>query len=143
MRLDEERAQRPSFVGGSSSGFGKRSFEGGTNMATNKKSFSVTSRAGEEVTKRSFASQVPEKPGLPSFRKTSSLYGIGKKIENIPGTIETFTKGDCVKHIKFGKGVVQAVSNEGSDCFVTIAFENGEIKQLMSSLLHEQLLKIV
>lgn len=130
MRLDEERVQRPSFVGGSSSGFGKRSFEGGTNMATNKKSFSVTSRAGKEVTKRSFASQVPEKPGLPSFRKTSSLYGIGKKIENIPGTIETFSKGDCVKHIKFGKGVVQAVSNEGSDCFVTIAFENGETKQL-------------
>lgn len=131
MRLDKERVERPSFVGGVSGGFGeKRGFEAGINTARDKKSFESTRGVGEGVAKRSFASQVPEKPGLPSFRKTSSFYGIGKKIENIPGTIETFTKGDRVSHIKFGKGIVEAVSNEGSDCFVTITFESGETKQL-------------
>lgn len=135
-RLDEERVERQSFVGGgarnsfgTSTGFGsKRSFEGSTLGRTEKRSFQSTTN--ESTTKRSFASKVPEKPGLPSFRKTSSLYGVGKKIENIPGVIETFEVGNKVSHIKFGKGTVQAIKNENSDCFVTIAFENGDIKQL-------------
>ena len=117
--LDKDRVERQSFVGGGMNSFGKKSF-----------SSTGVSGFGGAGTKRSFATKVPEKPGLPSFRKTSSLYGLGKKIENIPGKIETFVVGDKVSHIKFGKGTVQEVKNEGSDCFVTIAFENGETKQL-------------
>ena len=115
-RLDRERIERPSFVGGSLGNLSqKRSFE------SSESSFGA---------KRSFATKVPEKPGLPSFRKTSSLYGMGKKLENIPGTVENFSVGDKVSHIKFGKGMVEAVKNEGADCFVTISFESGETKQL-------------
>ena len=115
-RLDRERVERPSFVGGSLGNLSqKRSFE---------------SSGSSLGTKRSFATKVPEKPGLPNFRKTSSLYGMGKKLENIPGTVEDFSVGDKVSHIKFGKGMVEAVKNEGADCFVTISFESGETKQL-------------
>lgn len=115
-RLDRERVERPSFVGGGLGNLSqKRSFE------SSESSFG---------TKRSFATKVPEKPGLPNFRKTSSLYGMGKKLENIPGTVENFSVGDKVSHIKFGKGTVEAVKNEGADCFVTISFESGETKQL-------------
>lgn len=130
-RLDEERTQRQSFVGGTSS-FGKKTFNQssgfGNSNPVEKKSFQ--NAPAENITKRSFATKVPEKPGLPNFRKTSSLYGIGKKLENIPGGVPSFEVGDVVSHIKFGKGTVKAVNDEGSDCFVTIAFDNGETKQL-------------
>ena len=62
--------------------------------------------------------------------ETAIDVGVGKKIENIPGVVENFAAGDQVSHIKFGKGTVEAVKNEGSDAFVTIAFDNGETKQL-------------
>ena len=108
--------ERRSFTAGStSSGYEKRSFEASSN---------------EAVQKRSFATRVPEKPGLPNFRKLTGMFGVGKKIENIPGVVENFAAGDQVSHIKFGKGTVEAVKNEGSDAFVTIAFDNGETKQL-------------
>ena len=130
-RLDEQRTQRQSFVGGTSN-FAKKTFHSsssfGSSSPVEKKSFQGTST--ENITKRSFATKVPEKPGLPNFRKTSSLYGIGKKIENIPGGMQNFEVGNVVSHIKFGQGTIKAVENEGSDCFVTIAFDNGETKKL-------------
>lgn len=130
-RLDEERTPRQSFVGSTSS-VGKKTFNEssgfGSSSQVEKKSFQE--KTFESTTKRSFATKVPEKPGLPSFRKTSSLYGIGKKIENIPGGVQSFEVGNVVSHIKFGKGTVKAVNNEGSDCFVTIAFDNGDTKKL-------------
>lgn len=81
---------------------------------------------GADKTKRSFATKVPEKAGLPQF----SRYNVGKKIENIPGKIETFIVGDKVSHIKFGKGIVEAIQNESNDCFVTINFERVGTKKL-------------
>lgn len=132
QQLDKSRVERTPFVGGMGSSMGQRksfmsSGVAGTGFGE-KKGFQTA--AQEQANKRSFATKVPEKPGLPSFRKTSSLYGIGKKIENIPGKIENFTKGDQISHIKFGKGTIQDVQNEGSDVFVTIAFDSGETKQL-------------
>ena len=129
-KLDQSRVERKSFVDGkSTNSFGKKTFTSSfPGSPVEKRSFQ--SSMSDSTTKRSFATKVPEKPGLPSFRKTSSLYGMGKKIENIPGTIESFVVGDKVSHIKFGKGTVEAVKNESSDCFVTITFENGDTKQL-------------
>ena len=129
-KLDQSRVERKSFVDGkSTNSFGKKTFTSSfPGSSVEKRSFQ--SSMSDSTTKRSFATKVPEKPGLPSFRKTSSLYGMGKKIENIPGTIESFVVGDKVSHIKFGKGTVEAVKNESSDCFVTIAFESGDTRQL-------------
>lgn len=144
QRLDESRVERTPFVGGMGNSMGQRKGfmssgvgQAGTSLGE-KRSFQTAPQ--EPMSKRSFATKVPEKPGLPSFRKTSSLYGIGKKIENIPGKIESFTKGDQISHIKFGKGTIQDVQNEGSDVFVTIAFESGETKQL--STLYAKLKKL-
>lgn len=79
-----------------------------------------------DKTKRSFATKVPEKAGLPQFRR----YNAEKKIENIPDKIETFIIGDKVSHIKFGKGVVEEVKNKNQDCFVTINFDKVGTKEL-------------
>ena len=35
-----------------------------------------------------------------------------------------------VRHIKFGQGTIKAVENKNDDIFVTIAFDNGDVKQL-------------
>ena len=134
-RLDGSRVERTPFVGGGaakksfgmSAGTERRSFTAGgmgVGASVQKKSFEAGPAV--EVTKRSFATRVPEKPGVPSMRKAGPAFGMGKKIENIPGVIESFASGDHISHIKFGKGVVKAVSND----IVTIDFDNGETKQL-------------
>lgn len=138
-RLDRSRTERTPFVGGQETRktFNmpgtpqKRSFTAGSMSAGSsiqKKSFEASPAV--ETTKRSFASRVPEKPGLPSFRKVGPAIGAGKKLENIPGGVQNFVPGDKVRHIKFGVGTVKDVKNEGSDSFVTITFENGDTKQL-------------
>ena len=127
-RLDQSRTERTPFVGGADM---KKSFTPGsmgTSKSTQKRSFEIGPLP--ETSKRSFATRVPEKPGLPSFRKVGAAMGIGKKIENIPGGMQSFMAGEKVSHIKFGIGTIKEVKNEGSDCFVTITFESGETKQL-------------
>lgn len=86
----------------------------------------LTNLENLDKSKRSFATKVPEKAGLPQFRK----YNASKKTENIPSKIETFVVGDQVSHIKFGKGTIEEVKNESDDCFVTINFERVGTKQL-------------
>lgn len=95
-----------------------------------RKSFESAVTSAVDTGKRSFAMRVPEKPGLPKFGKSLSALGIGKKLENVPGKVESFYPGDYVRHIKFGKGTIKDVKNGASDTLVTIVFDNGEEKQL-------------
>ena len=115
-RLDGEKEQRnitPRFT---------------SHIVPEKKSFESSSQ--REIEKRTFVTRVPEKPGLPSFKKVGVLGGVSKKIDNIPAPVGDFIKGDKVSHMKFGKGIIESVDQVNGDIFVTVAFDNGDTKQL-------------
>ncbi|WP_410496322.1 DNA helicase PcrA [Cellulosilyticum sp. ST5] len=128
-QLDKENNSRGNRQAFTSSHFEeKKNFTGGFEGGVEKRSFTATTATASE--KRSFATRVPEKPGLPSFKKVGMLGNIGKKLDNIPEPVADFVAGDTISHMKFGKGTIQSVDKVNNDIFVTIAFENGDIKQL-------------
>lgn len=128
-QLDKENNSRSNRQAFTSSHFEeKKNFTGGFEGGVEKRSFTATTATTSE--KRSFATRVPEKPGLPSFKKVGMLGNIGKKLDNIPEPVADFVAGDTISHMKFGKGTIQSVDKVNNDIFVTIAFENGDIKQL-------------
>lgn len=45
----------------------------------------------------------------------------------------TYSEGDRVHHMRFGDGVVQTISPSGSDFEVTVAFDNGNTRKMLSS----------
>ena len=128
-QLDKENNSRSNRQAFTSTHFEeKKNFIGGFEGGVEKRSFTATTATAPE--KRSFATRVPEKPGLPSFKKVGMLGNIGKKLDNIPEPVADFVAGDTISHMKFGKGTIQSVDKVNNDIFVTIAFENGDIKQL-------------
>ncbi len=128
-QLDKENNSRSNRQAFTSTHFEeKKNFIGGFEGGVEKRSFTATNATASE--KRSFATRVPEKPGLPSFKKVGILGNIGKKLDNIPEPVADFVAGDTISHMKFGKGTIQSVDKVNNDIFVTIAFENGDIKQL-------------
>ena len=116
---NEAKSKGLSFTSSGSTGF----------SGAGKQTFSSPSSSTSTVEKRSFATRVPEKPGLPNFKK--GVLGSGsKKADNIPAPDSNLAKGDRVSHIKFGAGVINSVDKVNNDIFVTIDFDNGETKQL-------------
>ena len=98
-------------------------------MATN------LSKLDKENVKKPLA-QMPSKSAFSSptskgFSKSDNV-GVHKKIENLPQPTLDFVKGDKIKHRMFGKGVLTEIEHTSDDVFVTITFDNGEIRKLSS-----------
>ena len=49
-----------------------------------------------------------------------------------PATL-SYSEGDRVRHMRFGEGVVQAIHPSGADFEVTVAFDNGNTRKMLSS----------
>ena len=49
-----------------------------------------------------------------------------------PATL-SYSEGDRVRHMRFGEGVVQAINPNGADFEVTVAFDNGNTRKMLSS----------
>ena len=49
-----------------------------------------------------------------------------------PATL-SYSEGDRVRHMRFGEGVVQAINPSGADFEVTVAFDNGNTRKMLSS----------
>ena len=49
-----------------------------------------------------------------------------------PATL-SYSEGDRVRHMRFGEGVVQAINPSDSDFEVTVAFDNGNTRKMLSS----------
>jgi DNA helicase II / ATP-dependent DNA helicase PcrA len=50
------------------------------------------------------------------------------------GTVAPYVLGETVKHKKFGKGMVLAVTGSGEDLKVTVSFPNHGKKQLLAKM---------
>ena len=66
-------------------------------------------------------------------RSPAALPGFGNPISTAPSN-QTFAVGDSVSHPKFGAGKVSTVDGSGARQTVTIAFDSGETKKLISSI---------
>ncbi len=63
-------------------------------------------------------------------------------IDNIPKSVDTnYEIGDKVSHMKFGEGIIKGLEEKNSDLFVTIQFENDEIKTLSAKFARLKRLK--
>lgn len=52
--------------------------------------------------------------------------------EASPATL-SYSEGDRVRHMRFGEGVVQVIKPSGADFEVTVAFDNGNTRKMLSS----------
>ena len=53
-------------------------------------------------------------------------------VSDTPVTLN-YSEGDRVRHMRFGEGVVQAINPSGADFEVTVAFDNGSTRKMLSS----------
>ncbi len=90
-----------------------------------------------------FLREIPEELLEPvEISTTASFHGMGTKGSNrIPSSVDAnkksssrFSFGDKVVHSRFGAGTIVAMSGEGSDARISIAFEQGGIKTFMAEL---------
>lgn len=58
--------------------------------------------------------------------------GFGSSIKKEPAAVD-YSVGDCVNHIRFGKGTVTEMKNVGNDFQVTVAFDNNVTRKMMAS----------
>ena len=83
---------------------------------------------------------------LPNQHNIQSIERIPSKrpslIDNIPKSVDTDYKiGDVVAHIKFGNGVIKEIEEKNNDLFLSICFENDEIKTLSAKFARLKLTK--
>lgn len=45
----------------------------------------------------------------------------------------SYSEGDRVRHMRFGEGSVQKITPSGADFEVTVAFDNGNTRKMLSS----------
>ena len=53
-------------------------------------------------------------------------------VSDTPATL-SYSEGDRVRHMRFGEGVVQSIKPSGADFEVTVAFDNGNTRKMLSS----------
>ena len=130
--LGKLNSKPKSFFNSEESGLGSRPGTSQSRLqkkAIEKRTFVGSSKTTTEKT--SFVGKQFEKPVMPTMRSNSfSPFGAVKKAENLPSAVTDFKKGDMVKHLRFGQGTIEAVESKNDDVFVTIAFDNGDVKQL-------------
>ena len=64
-----------------------------------------------------------------------SSYTVSKSkapVSDTPVTLN-YSEGDRVRHMRFGEGVVQTINPSDSDFEVTVAFDNGNTRKMLSS----------
>lgn len=73
--------------------------------------------------------EVKEK--VQSYNTFNNANAKPKLIDNIPKTVNAnYQLDDRISHMKFGEGIVNKLEEKNNDLFVTIQFDNGEIKTL-------------
>lgn len=83
--------------------------------------------------KKTFSPKEIVRPQQPFLKKQSSLGGNNPnqpKIQNLPQPVLDFSEGDVIKHKMFGTGTIQEIDHSKEDVFVTIQFQNGEVRKL-------------
>ena len=130
QKAPRQPLEKPSFIGTGQGGGERKSFSVSELTQMQEKRSFVSGRE-EAHTKGTFQGKTVAKPTAPSFRKTTTPPFMNQKpAENLPEPVQDFVVGEVVKHMRFGQGTIQEVMQTDKDVFVTIAFENGESRQL-------------